>query len=383
MSDIQSTSRMVGMAFIIMLAGAADLRADTVFLKDGGEVEGKVVSESKFSVVVKSANGRMHSIRRTNIEVIVYEEEAAPVRPVIVGQAHKAPASEKDGVAGEKKEQGKEKVEGDGDPKGKGEAGKGGEAGKDPSSKDGKGKDEIAKDEKPVWPVLAPELLAKVKVQMALLESDNPAERGRAKSALVGLGKDIIPEMILGLNHKDERVRVACCDVLGSLNARNAVKFLIETLYAVLPEKGNAAAYHRGYIRSLKTTLASTSGQAFINVEPNSAFVQDGLLKYIEWYEVNYDRLPPQVGEVEVDPTDPDYVKKLKDARKLVLKKRTWPRPPMSADQALGGKQEVPKGAGERKVDTEYKERFPTTDRETSGGYIREADQQYAEDFFR
>jgi hypothetical protein len=120
--------------------------------------------------------------------------------------------------------------------------------------------------------------------------------------------------------------------LVGQLNGRSAVKHVIEVFYSAMPDTGEAATYQVPFIRAAKATLPAITGQSFINVEADKSLVQDGLKKYIEWYEKNYDRLAPQLGEQEIEPTDPEYDKKLAAARKLKLAKKSWPRPPLPAD---------------------------------------------------
>ena len=95
------------------------------------------------------------------------------------------------------------------------------------------------------------------------------------------------------------------------------------------------------------------------------ALVQDGLKAYIDWYNANYDRLPPQVSDPVIEPTDPEYGKKLKEARKLDLVKRDWPRPPLPADLAGGvpknnDRPDVTADSLERPADKTFKDTIPT-----------------------
>ena len=174
---------------------------------------------------------------------------------------------------------------------------------------------------------------------MAALErsaTTNEAPRVAAKAEIAALGPGVLPYLVGGCYHAHVEARASCMYLIGDMNGRNALKQAIELLYAVMPPGGEAATYQVPFVRAIKTTLSTISGQPFIGVEPSSSLVQEGLRRYIDWYNNNFDRLPPQLGEKEIEATDPDYMKKLKEARALKLEKRSWPRPPLSADIVQG-----------------------------------------------
>jgi hypothetical protein len=168
---------------------------------------------------------------------------------------------------------------------------------------------------------------------------DAAAQRDAAKNEIAALGAPVIPYVVAGCYDGNVDARTACMSLLGQLSARNAVKQAIEVFFAAMPESGEPASYQVPFLRAVRTTLPILTGQSFINVEPSSSLVQNGLRDYIKWYEDNYDRLPPQLGEKKLDATDPEYLEKLQEARKLKLEKKSWPRPPMSADM-VGGDRE-------------------------------------------
>jgi len=393
------------------LAGSGLCQADTVFLKNGDEIAGDIVEEGHNAVVIKDgATGALRSVSRANIDIIVYDRKAE-VQPAIVAKAE-PPPEVKAPKEGEKKEGEGEKKEGEGEKKeGEGEKKEGAPAAKEgekkegePAAKEGektaeKGKEgekkaegkegekkEGAAEEKPKKvnrPELTQDEKDRIEDLMKDMDTNDPDARGKAKEKLEKIGTKVIASLTDGLYHKRTEARAACATLLGQMNARNAVKQLIEVFYAAVPDKGEPATYQVVFLRGVKTALMSTTGESYLNHEMDKPLVQDGLKKYIEWYEKNFDRLPPQIDEPEIEPTDAEYLKKIKEARALKLVKKEWPRPELSVEHALGKTRPFPPGQAERPQDLDYKNAFPVTDREKAGGYIRQDDKKFGEDFFK
>ncbi|MCZ7648854.1 MAG: HEAT repeat domain-containing protein [Planctomycetota bacterium] len=382
---------------------AAPCRADTVFLKDGTEIPGEIVEESPAAVVIKDGRtGRLRSIRRENIDLVVRDKPKTDnsslfglgtglrtrVKPVVKDEDEpkegEAAEGEKKEGEGEVKAPDGEKKPGEGETaEGEKKEGESAEGEKKPGEAEKTAEGAGAPDEKKDAFAVPEKHQAAFKKGLELLGSQNPTERAKGKSDLQALGKEIIPGLIPVLLHKDPEARACAADLLSEFNAKNSIKFLVEALYGIMPDKGEAATWNRGNVRSLKDALSRTTGQSFINVEPRSPLVQDGLQKYVKWYNENFDRLPSQVGEPEIDPTDKDYFAKLKEARSLKLEKRSFPRPALSADIATGQKPGTPPPTeGYKTVEKEFKENFPTATRENAAGVIREKDKETAKDFF-
>ena len=113
----------------------------------------------------------------------------------------------------------------------------------------------------------------------------------------------------------------------------------------------------------MKETLPIITGQTFITVQSRDSLVQQGLKGYIDWYNANFQSLPPQLGEKKFDKTDADYVKKVAESRKLKLQKRDFPSPPAPSDL-----QSTPNKVNNR----------PPLNETTAQ---RESDKNYAKDF--
>lgn len=393
-------------ALFVLAFGAAHTASaeDFVVLDDGTEVHGTIQEETASALTIKETDsGQIRSVRKDRCVMIQREQKAAiqDVQPVVrvaaSASSETASSGKKEGEgdqAGKKEGEGgeAEKKEGEGGEEGDAGEAKEGEEGEEGGEKsaDKKGKEGDAKTDANGWPILDEKVKAAYDEAFAKIDSDNPADRSAGKAELSALGKDIIPELIKGLNHVRSETRGICAELLGDFSARNAAKAMVESFYANMPDKGACAWYVRTYINSLKSALPKVTGQSYIGVESRSPLVQDALKQYVDWYNTNYDRLPPQVGEEMVDPTDPEYMDKIKKARELQLVKRSWPRPAASseldsetADSSSGENKGYPKEAS-RNADKKWaeKEYGGKVDRESAGGLFREKDQQYGKDFF-
>lgn len=372
------------LACAVLLCFSAAARADTIFFTDGAEIEGKILRVTAHTVVVRLPNGRTCVYQKRNVEMIVYErddeEKEAAGKTTEPGRA--GTTAKKEAAVGAQPDQTKKAAP----PAGEG-GGSGGEAAAGKKTEGGKN---TAEDEKP--PPLAAfpkgEKRLEEKDERRLLElmrrlADSDATvRAKASAGIYAFGKDAVPYLAAGLYDGNVRARSTCAKLLGKLGARKAIKQLIEVLYAALPETDRPATYQVPFIRALKPTLARVTGRRFISVQPSSVLVQEGLKKYIAWYNENIDGLPRQLGEPELDRTAADYVEQLHKARALKLEKHAWPRPPTVAELGAGEK-ELPKGAGERKADKDFARSLPKVDRESGGGMFREKDRQKLKNFYR
>jgi hypothetical protein len=287
-------------AVLLSLAFWAPCRADTVFLKNGTELDGEVLEDNGTTVVLKQQNGPARSLRRADVETIVYTRKLPSLPGVGTGAAK----------AGE-----------DAQPK--------------PEEKAAEKKDEAwtAPSGLSAFPKNA-KRMDKVKeaaFMAALDQLANPSEEQRqpAKTQIAAMGAPVLPYLAAGACHINVDARTECMNLIGQLNGQSVVKQVVEVFYAAMPESGPAATYQVPFIRAIKMTLPAISGESFNFGEPNKMSVQTALKQYITWYNDNYDRLPPQVSDPQIEPTDPEYTRKLKEARQLKLVKIEWPRPPL------------------------------------------------------
>ncbi|HYG77393.1 MAG TPA: hypothetical protein VEK08_20470 [Planctomycetota bacterium] len=415
------------LAFLIGGSTVFSLRADTIYLNNGSEVNGTIVEENANTIAVKRANGTITSVRRSDIEAIVYDRkkdegglkttarrtevkppepkaaESKPldtkpapattdVKPAVPATAEAkpetaatpekpaTPAAETKPATGEPKLTADvTKTETKQDPPKpdapKAEAPR--TAAKPEEKKPEPGKKDEAKKEEwtpppglPAFPEKAKRMSKEKEEQfmsaLARLATTEEAPRVAAKNEIAAMGPDVLPYVVAGINHVNVEARSSCMSLIGQLNGRTAVKQVIEVFYSVMPEKDAAPSWQVPFVRAIKETLPTITGQSFISVQPDKALVNDGLKKYIAWYTENFDRLPKQLGEPEIEPTDPDYAKKLKEARSLKLVKKDWPRPPMPAEM-VGGKPPPPASASERPADRALRDSVPTISRDEVG----------------
>lgn len=164
-------------------------------------------------------------------------------------------------------------------------------------------------------------------------------KRQLAKAEVSAMGKEVLPYVAAGCYNDNADARTLCMSVVGELSGRSAVKQVIELFYAAMPPAEQADDFQVPFVKAIITTLTVITGQSFVNAEPDMPGVQDGLRQYIDWYNKNLDRLPPQLGEKKIEPDDPDYTDKIKEARTLKLAKRSWPRPVTKTDLIMGTKE--------------------------------------------
>ena len=172
--------------------------------------------------------------------------------------------------------------------------------------------------------------------QLEKLASPEKPVREQAKAAIGAMGPAVLPYVVAGCNNDNVDARALCMLLVGDLGGRVAIKQVIELFYAAMPYSGQADDFQGPFIQAIKNTLAAITGQSFITAELNMPGVQDGLKQYIDWYNKNIERLPPQLGEKQVDPADPDYAELIMAGRKLSLVKKSWPRPVTTSDLIQG-----------------------------------------------
>lgn len=193
----------------------------------------------------------------------------------------------------------------------------------------------------------------------------------KAKGDISSLGAEALPYVVAGTQHQNVDARSACMSLIPQMDGKRAVKQVIEVFYSAMPAEGRAAWYQVQFIDKIRETLTAITGQTYISVQSKDALVQDGLQKYIEWYNQVYLTLPPQLGEKKISQTDPDYGKKIAELRKLKLNKRDWPSPPAPSDLQDPNKLGAQKGATplnevttQRAVDRDFaKDGFQKVDR--------------------
>lgn len=395
--------------FAALICGAC--LADTVFLTNGVEINGTIIHQDDQIIVIKTVSGKVQSIRKRDVDTVLRDKPkeaaatpapeavVAPVAPVpatppAAVEPPRTPANTKPSTEPAKTDV---KIETKTDvPK------------TDPTvTAPAKVKPVAPAAVAPVAPVAPisdfgkpdtaaaggadnpmpgfPDHSKRMSKRKEALLSDAlntiknapPAMddnvRASAMADIQALGPEVMPYLWAGVQNEDAATRVACMRLIGAMSGRNCIKRVIETFYMTMPEASGAATWNVPFVDAIKTTLTAITGQAYITVEARRAGVQDGLKKYVEWYKSNYERLPKQIGEPDLDVTDPAYATKLKEMRELKLVKREWPAPAgtLPADQIAGPNKTSPdKGPApiskfdERPADTKYGESIPTVGRD-------------------
>jgi hypothetical protein len=376
----------------LMLLCGYSFAADQVFLKSGDDYDGTVIEDNGNTVVVKTTSGATRSFRRSDVDTIIYGKkptgsaaEPAPAataagadtkkegisKPLPVGEVGpegtKADGTKADGT--KKTDTAKAdgtKTDDKTDAKEKGEKGEKTDAQK------------AAEEEEKAWKEWTPppglssfpdhaKRMDKAKEQKFIEDLDklaNADTSAAAKGEILGMGKEVLPYVIAGCMHASADTRTACMKMLGQIpDNKAATKQAIEVFYAAMPTDGKAAWFQVQFIDAVKETLPIITGQTFITVQARDSLVQQGLKGYIDWYNANFQSLPPQLGEKKFDKTDADYVKKVAESRKLKLQKRDFPSPPAPSDL-----QSTPNKVNNR----------PPLNESTAQ---RESDKNYAKDF--
>ncbi len=155
----------------------------------------------------------------------------------------------------------------------------------------------------------------------------------KARNDIQSLGKEALPYVVAGIQHINVETRAECMKMIPSMDGQRAVKQVIEALFAAIPDSGRPASYQVPYLDAIKSTLSSITGQSFITGQVKDSQIQDASKAYIDWYNANLMTLPPQMGEKKISETDPDFIKKVTEARQLKLAKRSWPVPAQPADE--------------------------------------------------
>ncbi|MGD0094061.1 MAG: hypothetical protein ABSE73_29480, partial [Planctomycetota bacterium] len=168
--------------------------------------------------------------------------------------------------------------------------------------------------------------------------SEEQEQLNLTESQIAAMGPAILPYAVAGCYDDSVGARTVCMKVIGGLNGRNAIKQAIEVFYAAMPATDQAQDFQQPFIQAIKETLTVITGKAFITTGPDMPQVQDGLRQYIDWYNKEMERLPPQLGEMKIDATDPDYAEKVKQARALNLAKKSFPQPVTASEQIQGTK---------------------------------------------
>ncbi len=167
----------------------------------------------------------------------------------------------------------------------------------------------------------------RIKQMIAQLASTDETDRDAAKSALLRFGEKAYPELAAALTDNRYWVRFYAARIFREHHAREAAKALLEALNGAVPDRGRCPSWNKPYVRAVRDALRAATGKNF-GLNPDSQRQGQALAKWVEWWAGSYGRFPRQIGEEELDPESENYKEELKEARKLNLRKKQYPRPP-------------------------------------------------------
>ena len=162
-----------------------------------------------------------------------------------------------------------------------------------------------------------------------LLKSPDESVREQALAQLRDIGKRALPVLADRLTDTDHAIRFQVSKLFLDMKPKEAIKAMIEAMYAASPEQGGAPQYLEYYLRHIQLALRDATGVSAA-YNPLAATQAGVVQQYVDWYNENWDKLPPQVTDPPLDKDDPDYQTKFKEARALKLTRRTL-RPPSFA----------------------------------------------------
>ena len=347
----------------VALSGAC--LADTVYMRDGTEVEGTIVEDNPNTVVIKLNNGVTRSYRRDDVDTVVKSPRvmvaapAAEPRPNPGAEPASGPGA--DGAGKTEDKSGKDKAD-------KGDKDKPGADKKDGEEDDKKWTPPPGLESFPDHAKRMPADQEKIFMD-ALEKLSDQKTLEQAKSDIAALGKDALPYVIAGLQHDSVYTRTACMQMIPAMDGQRAIKQVVEVFYAAMPAgDGRAAPFQVPFIDAIKTTISGLTGQSFITTDSKNPLIQTALKQYIDWYNTNMMTLQPQLGEKKVSKTDPDYLKKLSDSRQLKLEKRAWSQPAGGQDDLQQDGRPVIRpplneSNTQRQADKDYEKSFQKVDR--------------------
>ena len=171
------------------------------------------------------------------------------------------------------------------------------------------------------------------------LGAEGPETRASARRAIEGEGRKAVPALTEALFHKSTVARAAAAEMLGRLGARESVRDMLVALRSAVPDSRRVRPWQRSFVKALRDCLRRVTGQSF-GLNARAADQGEAVAKWIEWWEEKpaepgavpqgaYARWEtPQLGEEELDEEDPEYAKKLWDARRVGALRHSYRPPP-------------------------------------------------------
>jgi len=172
------------------------------------------------------------------------------------------------------------------------------------------------------------ETAQQVQQLVGLFKDPDTTVRDQAVQSLVAMGSKATPHLLKYLEDSDPAIRLHTSAVLAQTKPKDAVRQLLETLYAGSPPQGRAPYYMVEYLMNINTALVGVTGQNFYYI-PNIDTQFEAVDKFVEWYKANVTTLPAQIGDPKKKEGEEDkaYEERVAKARQLKLARRSFEAP--------------------------------------------------------
>ena len=150
-----------------------------------------------------------------------------------------------------------------------------------------------------------------------------------------------------GLYHELPSVRAHSAELLGTWGGQRVLKYLIEAFYsAAYP---TIAPYQVRYVATLDQKISQLTGQDYSFPVRRSGQAPEVANQMVLWWNANYGKLPPQLGEPALNANHPQFEAWLREVRSLTLQRRDFEGSNLPEDIASPPLPTEP--AGQRAVD--------------------------------
>jgi len=184
---------------------------------------------------------------------------------------------------------------------------------------------------------------------------ENTDSRADAHRILTSAGDEGLAVLLeRGLYHPVPSVRTGAVRMLGTLGGKRVLKPLLEAFFAAAAP--TVPPYQVSYVDALASVISNVTGQNFSYYARRSARGPEVASAMVQWWNQNWQSLPPQLGEPELDLRTPSNVSYVKEFRQLNLQPRqfgglnhplgmTLPRRGRDVEQMRTGIPTIPRNA--------------------------------------
>ncbi|HYG77971.1 MAG TPA: hypothetical protein VEK08_23400 [Planctomycetota bacterium] len=168
-----------------------------------------------------------------------------------------------------------------------------------------------------------PDRLQTLRNAVNSLRSQFPDQRINAEQTVAGAGEAGLAALaVYGLYNASPDIRTRSVQLLGTLAGRTALKQMIEAFYAAA--RPTIPPYQVEFVGALADQISALTGQDFRFQARSGSMAPIVAQRMIQWWRLNYDQLPPQLGEPTIPLTDPNYAASINQLRQLNLEEREF-----------------------------------------------------------